>query len=166
MARTLFQILMGVEGVGLQLDHGHGDVGAVVRHALVVGQQVVEHEPQVQRARCRSAGRSTWWDFISSHRPSMISSSGSTRGGLAGDRFPQRRPRRWTISPGRRTLSRPAHDRPQGRIADPLSCISLAASEIFSAWSEIRSKSEMVCRYLLTSSLWDWDRDLLVIFIR
>ena len=44
------QILMGVEGVGLQLDDGHGDVGAVVRHALVVGQQVVEHEPLVQRA--------------------------------------------------------------------------------------------------------------------
>ena len=47
-----------------------------------------------------------------------------------------------------------------------LSCISLAASEMFSAWSEIRSKSEMVCRNLLTSSLCVSDRDLLVIFIR
>ena len=37
---------------------------------------------------------------------------------------------------------------------------------MFTAWSEIRSKSEMVWRNLLTSSLWASDRDLLVIFIR
>ena len=43
------EVLVGVEGVGLQLDDGHGDVGAVVGHALVVGQQVVEHEALVQR---------------------------------------------------------------------------------------------------------------------
>ena len=41
---------MGVEGVGFQLDHGHGDVGAVVRHPLIVGQQVVEDKALVQGA--------------------------------------------------------------------------------------------------------------------
>ncbi len=45
------EILVGVEGVGLQLDDGHGDVGAVVGHALVVGQQVVEHEALAQGTR-------------------------------------------------------------------------------------------------------------------
>ena len=38
------EILVGVEGVGLQLDDGHGDVGAVVGHALEVRQQVVENK--------------------------------------------------------------------------------------------------------------------------
>ena len=47
-----------------------------------------------------------------------------------------------------------------------LSWISLAVSEMFSAWSEIRSKSEMVWRNLLTSSLWALDRERLVIFMR
>ena len=36
------EVLVGIKGVGLQLDDGHGDVGAVVCHTLVVGQQVVE----------------------------------------------------------------------------------------------------------------------------
>ncbi|CCX73197.1 unknown [Firmicutes bacterium CAG:83] len=37
--------------------------------------------------------------------------------------------------------------------AMPLLWISCATSEMFRAWSEMRSKSEMVCRYLDTSSL-------------
>ena len=47
-----------------------------------------------------------------------------------------------------------------------LSCISLAVSEMFRAWSEMRSKSEMVWRNLLTSSLWALERERLVIFMR
>ena len=43
------EVLVGIEGVGLQLYDGHGDVGAVVGHALVVGQQVVEEEAVEQR---------------------------------------------------------------------------------------------------------------------
>ena len=42
------EVLVGIEGVGLQLYDGHGDVGAVVGHALVVGQEVVEHKALVQ----------------------------------------------------------------------------------------------------------------------
>ena len=41
---------MGIEGIGFQLDDGHGHIGAVVGHALVVGQQVVEHKALIQRA--------------------------------------------------------------------------------------------------------------------
>ena len=41
---------MGIEGVGLQLDHGHGNIGAVVRHPLIVGEQIVEHEALTQGA--------------------------------------------------------------------------------------------------------------------
>ena len=42
------EVLVGIKGVGLQLYDGHGDVGAVVGHALVVGQEVVEHKALVQ----------------------------------------------------------------------------------------------------------------------
>ena len=38
------EVLVGVKGVRLQLDHGHGEVGAVVGHPLIVGQKVVEDE--------------------------------------------------------------------------------------------------------------------------
>ena len=41
---------MGIEGIGLQLDHGHGDIGAVVRYPLIVGEQIVEHEALTQGA--------------------------------------------------------------------------------------------------------------------
>ena len=41
-------ILMGIEGVGLQLDEGQGDVRAVIGYALKVGEQVIENEALVQ----------------------------------------------------------------------------------------------------------------------
>ena len=44
------EVLVGVEGIGLQLDHGHGDVGAVVGHPLVVGQQVVKDKALAELA--------------------------------------------------------------------------------------------------------------------
>ena len=37
-------IIVGIEGVGLQLDHGDGQVGAVVCHTLEVGKDIVEHK--------------------------------------------------------------------------------------------------------------------------
>ena len=43
------EVFVRVERVGFQLDHGDGDVRAVVGHALVVGQQVVEEEAVEQR---------------------------------------------------------------------------------------------------------------------
>ena len=39
---------MGIEGVGLQLDEGQGDVRAVVGYALKVGEQVIENEALIQ----------------------------------------------------------------------------------------------------------------------
>jgi len=44
------QVLVGVKAVGLQLDHGHGDVGAVIGHPLAVGQEIVEDEALAQGA--------------------------------------------------------------------------------------------------------------------
>ena len=40
---------MGVKGFGFHLDDGNGDVGAVVSHAFVIGEQVVEHKTLQQR---------------------------------------------------------------------------------------------------------------------
>ena len=109
--------------------------------------------------------RSTWCSFISSHRPSTISSSGSTREAASRSpetKAPTARCRISVMACSRVRSSRSA----SGENTTLLALISRAASQMFRAWSEMRSKSEMVCRYLDTSSLCRWDSSLPVIFIR
>ena len=40
----MINVIMGFKASGIQLDHGNGDVGAVVGYALEIGQQIVENE--------------------------------------------------------------------------------------------------------------------------
>ena len=44
------EVSVRIEHVGLQLDERHSDVAAVVGHALIVREQVVEDEAELQRA--------------------------------------------------------------------------------------------------------------------
>ncbi len=46
-------VIVRVKLIFIELDHGDGDVGAVVGHALEIGQQVVEDEADLQRAGAR-----------------------------------------------------------------------------------------------------------------
>ena len=45
-----FEIFVGIKAVGLQLDHRHGDVGAVVGDTLVVCEKVVKNKAHGERA--------------------------------------------------------------------------------------------------------------------
>ena len=71
-------IFVRVERLGLELDHGDGDVRAVVGHTLAVGEQVVEGKAVVERALAGLQAVDVC-SFISSQRLSISSSSGSTR---------------------------------------------------------------------------------------
>ena len=44
------QVFVRIKGVHLKLDHGDGNVGAMVRNALQVGEKIVEHEALRQGA--------------------------------------------------------------------------------------------------------------------
>ena len=44
------EVSVRIEHVGLQLDERHSDVAAVVGHALIVREQIVEDEAELQRA--------------------------------------------------------------------------------------------------------------------
>ena len=95
----------------------------------------------------------------------MISSSGSTRAAIC--RSP---PVKASMEMARISVTAASSTFSSRRALSEktifFSSISWHTSATLQAWSEIRSKSEMVCRYLATSSVCSGDRERAVSFMR
>ena len=46
----MINVVMGFKAAGIELDHGNGNIGTVIRNALKIGQQIIKDEALKNRA--------------------------------------------------------------------------------------------------------------------